>query len=83
MRWLVRALAIAWPAFVAYYVLRVTVWAFPDGCPDTVWESSEDPRCDWTYADVAWIVSLPVLVLATLIAVVIFVLRRTGKARME
>lgn len=61
---MVRALLIAWAAAIGYYALRVTVWAVPDSCPDTVWESTEDPRCDWNAADVTWMISLPVLALA-------------------
>jgi len=71
-----RALVIGWVAFVGYYVLRVTVWAVPDTCPNTVWESTDDTRCDWSSADVAWIVSLPILGLLTLVALMVVLARR-------
>lgn len=80
---MVRALIFAWALFIGYYVLRVTVWAFPASCPDTVWETSEDPRCDWTLGDIAWLVSLPVLALATLIVLGILVVRRIRLRRVD
>jgi len=76
VRRMIRALVFGWAVFIGYYVLRVTVWAFPDSCPDTVWETSEDRRCDWTLADIAWLVSLPALALATLIVVGILLARQ-------
>ena len=76
-----RVLFIAWAAFLGYYVLRVTVWAMPASCPGTVWESSEDPRCEWTGWDVAWIIGLAMLMLATLLALVVLAARRSNSAR--
>ena len=76
-----RALVIAWIVSVGYYALRVTVFAMPDSCPDTVWESTDGPRCDWTYFDVAWVLSLPVLALATLALGVIAAIARIRSAR--
>ena len=73
---MLRVLAVGWAVFIGYYVLRVTIWSAPDSCPDTVWEPSNDRRCDWTYGDVAWVASLPVLALATLGILIIFVVRR-------
>lgn len=78
---MVRALVIAWAAWVGYYVLRVTVWAFPESCPDTVWESTEDPRCDWNVADVVWVISLPILALATIVVLIMLGARRIKLAR--
>lgn len=68
-------------AVIGYYALRMTVWAVPDSCPDTVWESTEDPRCDWNAADFTWLMSLPVLALATIVVLVILAGRQIKKAR--
>ena len=63
----------------AYYVLRVTVFAAPAHCPDTVWESTDDPRCDWTWADTVWAISVPVLALAAALLIVSAGVLRVGR----
>ncbi len=76
VRHMIRVLISGWVVIIGYYAVRVTVWAFPDSCPDTVWETSDDPRCDWTLADIGWVVSLPVWALATLIMLCILLVRQ-------
>jgi hypothetical protein len=78
---MVRALLIVWAAAIGYYALRVTVWAVPDSCPDTVWESTEDPRCGWNAADLTWLISLPVLALTTIVVLLILAGRQIKKTR--
>lgn len=64
IRTAIRTWVAAAAASAVYLVLRATVFAAPSGCPDTVWESTDDPRCDWTWADTAWAFSIPVLALS-------------------
>ena len=78
---MVRALVIAWAAWIGYYALRVTVWAMPESCPDTVWESTEDPRCDWNDADVMWLISLPILAVVTIVMLIVLVAGQVRKTR--
>lgn len=78
---MVRALLIAWAAVIGYYAVRVTIWAVPESCPDTVWESTEDPRCDWSLADLTWLISVPVLALTTIVVLLILAGRQINKAR--
>lgn len=75
MRAMSRALAAAWVVTLGYWLLRSTVSSVPDYCPDTIWESGP-PECDFTVLDIAFFVSLPVLLALTLVAVIWAVVRR-------
>jgi hypothetical protein len=73
-------LLVGWLAVLGYYVLRVTLWAKRASCPDTVWESGNDPACEWTTADVVWYSSVPFLAAVTLLTLVVSAFRRVRRS---
>lgn len=71
MRW---ALFAGWVVALGYYTVRVTLLAVPDHCPDKIWHDGP-PECDWTSFDVAWLMALPVLAVATVVFGLVAVIR--------
>ena len=82
MRIAVRTWAALAASSAVYYVVRVTVFAVPSSCPDTVWEPTDDPRCDWTWADTAWVLSIPPLALAGAVLLVNAALLRAERRKL-
>jgi hypothetical protein len=76
-----RVLLAGWLGVLGYCALRMTLLAAPESCPDTVWVTSDNPACDWSAADVVWYFSLPILAAATLLALIVAVVRRVRRRR--
>jgi lysylphosphatidylglycerol synthetase-like protein (DUF2156 family) len=77
-----RALAASWIIALGYWLLRATVLSAPEYCPDKIWESGP-PECDYTPLDVAFFVSLPILLVLTAVATIWFVARRLRRPKQQ
>ncbi|WP_354697225.1 hypothetical protein DSM112329_02851 [Paraconexibacter sp. AEG42_29] len=75
-----RVLLVIWVVLLAYYGLRVSVFALPDSCPKTVLEYTEDARCDdGVLLDWLWFAAVAFAAVTTIAygAVVLLSSRRT------